>query len=511
MKSMARYHDSPVKPDHCQQALLFHGRWSFLFPVSHEFDHYRSPLETRYASEAMQGLWSDGHRFRIWRRLWLALAESEKSLGLDISESQVQAMAAHLDDIDYETAAEYERKLRHDVMAHVHTFGEAAPEARGIIHLGATSQFVNCNAELLILRDAMRLLATKTVSVISALGQFAEQWKALPTLGFTHYQPAQPVTVGRRAVTWAQDFWLGLEDLEFRIDSLRFRGVRGATGTQASFLALFDGDESKVDELDRLVTQRMGWPEDKRLPVTGQTYPRIVDAQITSCLAAMAAAVHKCATDIRLLANRKEIEEPFGKKQIGSSAMPYKRNPMRCERACGMARFVMTLASSPLQTASTQWFERTLDDSANRRLVLPEAFLALDGCLDIMRDVLAGLVVYPETIRRNLEAELPFMASEELLMEAVRKGRDRQEVHEAIRQHAQDAAHRVKSEGADNDLIDRLRKEPLMEGIDLEALMEPGRYTGRSVSQVEQFNLEIVDPLSHRYASESLDAAELKV
>ncbi len=476
-----------------------------------EFELYRSPLETRYASRAMQQLWSDGHRFRTWRRLWLALAESEKALGLDITDSQVKAMADHLDDIDYATAAEYERKLRHDVMAHVHTFGEAAPEAHGIIHLGATSQFVNCNAELLILRDAMKLLATKVASVITALGTFADQWKSLPTLGFTHYQPAQPVTVGRRAITWAQDFWLALEDLEFRIESLRFRGVRGATGTQASFLALFDGDESKVDELDRLVTGQMGWPEDKRLPVTGQTYPRIVDAQITSCLAAMAAAVHKCATDIRLLANRKEIEEPFGKKQIGSSAMPYKRNPMRCERACGMARFVMTLAASPLQTASTQWFERTLDDSANRRLVLPEAFLALDGCLDIMRDVMAGLVVYPETIRRNLEAELPFMASEELLMEAVRMGRDRQEVHEAIRQHAQDAANRVKSEGADNDLIERLRDEPLMQGIDLEALLEPSRYTGRSVTQVDQFNRDIVRPVGERYSSEALEAAALKV
>ncbi|MDG2423764.1 MAG: adenylosuccinate lyase [Phycisphaerales bacterium] len=479
--------------------------------MSGEFDRYRSPLETRYASEAMQRLWSDGHRFRTWRRLWLALAESEKALGLDITDSQIQAMREHLDDIDYESAAKHEQRLRHDVMAHVHTFGEAAPEARGIIHLGATSQFVNCNAELLILRDAMQLLATKAASVIAALGQFATQWKDLPTLGFTHYQPAQPVTVGRRAITWAQDFWLGLEDLEFRIESLRFRGVRGATGTQASFLALFDGDESKVDELDRLVTRQMGWSEDRRLPVTGQTYPRIVDAQITSCLAAMSAAVHKCATDIRLLANRKEIEEPFGKKQIGSSAMPYKRNPMRCERACGMARFVMTLASSPLQTASTQWFERTLDDSANRRLVLPEAFLALDGCLDIMRDVLAGLVVYPETIRRNLEAELPFMASEELLMEAVRRGGDRQEVHEAIRQHAQDAANRVKSEGADNDLIERLRKEPLMDGIDLEALLDPARYIGRSSSQVDQFNDKIVGPISQRYAPEALDEAALKV
>ena len=459
----------------------------------------------------MQGLWSDAHRFGIWRRLWLALAESQKQLGLDISEEQLKGIRDNLDNIDFEVAAAHEKRLRHDVMAHVHTLGDLAPEARGIIHLGATSQFVNCNAELLILREAMGLIAAKTAALIVALGRFADEWKQLPTLGFTHYQPAQPVTVGKRAVTWAQDFWLGLEDLEFRINALRFRGVRGATGTQASFLALFDGDESKVDALDELVTAKMDWPTQQRLPVTGQTYPRIVDAQITGSMAVIAAAVHKTATDIRLLANRKEIEEPFGTSQIGSSAMPYKRNPMRCERACGMSRFVMTLASSPLQTASTQWFERTLDDSANRRLVLPEAFLALDGCLDIMRDVLSGLMVYPETIRRNLDAELPFMASEELLMEAVRLGRDRQEVHEAIRQHAQLAAQRVKSEGASNDLIDRLRDEPLLDGVDLEEILEPGRYIGRSISQDDAFNADVTRSVEARYASEQLEEADLHV
>ncbi len=479
--------------------------------MSDDFNRYRSPLETRYASDAMQGLWSDAHRFGIWRRLWLALAESQKQLGLDISEEQLKGIRDNLDNIDFEVAAAHEKRLRHDVMAHVHTLGDLAPEARGIIHLGATSQFVNCNAELLILREAMGLIAAKTAALIVALGRFADEWKQLPTLGFTHYQPAQPVTVGKRAVTWAQDFWLGLEDLEFRINALRFRGVRGATGTQASFLALFDGDESKVDALDELVTAKMDWPTQQRLPVTGQTYPRIVDAQITGSMAVIAAAVHKTATDIRLLANRKEIEEPFGTSQIGSSAMPYKRNPMRCERACGMSRFVMTLASSPLQTASTQWFERTLDDSANRRLVLPEAFLALDGCLDIMRDVLSGLMVYPETIRRNLDAELPFMASEELLMEAVRLGRDRQEVHEAIRQHAQLAAQRVKSEGASNDLIDRLRDEPLLDGVDLEEILEPGRYIGRSISQVDAFNADVTRSVEARYASEQLEEADLHV
>ena len=316
------------------------------------------------------------------------------------------------------------------------------------------------------------------------------------------------VTYGKRAVTWAQDFWLGLEDLEFRIDSLRFRGVRGATGTQASFLALFDGDDTKVDALDELVTSKMHWPTQQRLPVTGQTYPRIVDAQITASIAVIAAAVHKTATDIRLLANRKEIEEPFGTSQIGSSAMPYKRNPMRCERACGMSRFVMTLASSPLQTASTQWFERT------GRLRQSEAFARgtwrWTGA-DIMRDVLGGLVVYPETIRRNLDAELPFMASEELLMEAVRLGQDRQEVHEAIRQHAQLAAQRVKSEGASNDLIDRLRDEPLLDGIDLDEILEPGRYVGRSIAQVDAFNEDVVRSVQGRYATDQLEEADLHV
>ncbi len=479
--------------------------------MSEDFSRYRSPLEARYASPTMQSLWSDQHRIGLWRRLWLALAESQMELGLPVTPDQVQAIRDHLDDIDFAAAADHERRLRHDVMAHVLTLGDAAPEARGIIHLGATSQFVNCNAELLILREALGVIAAKTAAIITALGRFAETWKDLPTLGFTHYQPAQPVTVGRRAITWAQDFCLALEDLEFRQARLRFRGIRGATGTQASFLSLFDGDAGKVDALDRLVTEKAGWPADLRLAVTGQTYPRLVDAQVVNALAVVAAAIHKTATDIRLLANRKELEEPFGDAQIGSSAMPYKRNPMRCERACGMARFVMSMCSSPLQTASTQWFERTLDDSANRRLVLPESFLALDGCLDIMRDVVGGLLVYPETIRRNLAAELPFMASEDLLMEAVRAGQDRQEVHEAIRQHAQDAAARVKSEGADNDLMDRLAHEPLLSDIDLSSVLDPRRFTGRSVQQVDEFLTTVIAPLEARYAEADLAAATLHV
>ncbi|MCP4758594.1 MAG: adenylosuccinate lyase [Planctomycetes bacterium] len=434
----------------------------------------------------MQSLWSDTHRFGIWRRLWLALAESEQELGLDISDTQLAAMRSHLDDIDLDAARTYERKLRHDVMAHVHAWGDAIPEARGIIHLGATSQFVNCNTELILIRDAIEIVAAKTAGLILALCNFADTWKDLPTLGATHYQPAQPVTVGRRAASWAQDLWLGLEDLEHRLESLRFRGVRGATGSQASFMTLFDGDAEKVESLDQLVTERMGWPADRRFLVTGQTYPRVVDAQVLASLAAVAAAAHKCATDIRLLAGVRELEEPFEKNQIGSSAMAYKRNPMRCERACGMARFVMTLSASPLQTASVQWLERTLDDSSNRRLVLPEAFLALDGLLDVMRNVADGLIVRPAIVEARLRAELPFMATEDLMMAAVKRGADRQEAHEIVRQHAMAAAEALK-EGAENDLLERLAGEACFSGIDLKGVLDPNRYVGTCPTQVSRF------------------------
>jgi len=397
-------------------------------------------------------------------------------------------------------------------MAHVHALGDVAPSARSIIHWGATSQFVNCNTELLQMRDAMRLVATKLARLIDALGHFAKMFRSLPTLGFTHYQPAQPVTVGKRATLWAQDFALALEEVEFRLETLRFRGVKGATGTQASFLALFAGDHGKVEELDRLVTQKMGWPVNSRFSVTGQTYPRVVDAQVISSLAVVAAGIHKACNDIRLLANRKELEEPFEKKQIGSSAMPYKRNPMRCERATGLARFVMTQVHSPLDTAATQWMERTLDDSANRRLVLPETFLALDAALDIMQNVFSGLVVYEATIRANLLAELPFMASENLMMAAVKHGADRQEAHEVIRQHSQDAAQRVKREGAANDLLERLRNEPMFAKVDLVSVMDPTSFVGRAPEQVDAFIAEVVEPIRARYAEAlSAKAAELKV
>lgn len=470
---------------------------------------YQSPLETRYASADMRAIWSAQRKFSTWRRIWLAVAESQQALGLAITDEQIAELRAHLDDIDFTRAAEHEKKLRHDVMAHVHTLGEVAPAARPIIHLGMTSQDVGCNTDLIQLRDALQLIAVKTARVIDALGAFAIEWRDEPTLGFTHYQPAQPTTVGKRATLWAYDFALALEEIEHRLDTLRFKGVRGATGTQASFLALFDGDERKVEQLDRLVAEKLDWPPDMRFSVVGQTYPRVVDAQVLSTLAVIAAAAHKCATDLRLLANRKEIEEPFEPAQIGSSAMPYKRNPMRCERACAMARFVMNLAPNALQTAATQWLERTLDDSANRRLSLPEAFLALDGVLDVMHNVCTsggGLIVYEKTIRANLMAELPFMATENILMAAVQHGADRQEAHETIRAHSQLAATRVKEEGGPNDLLERLREEPLFREIDLDAVLDPHTYVGRAPEQVDRFIAEVVEPIRASYA-EALKSA----
>lgn len=471
---------------------------------------YRSPLSARYASAAMQSIWSDQRKFSTWRRLWLALAESEQELGLDITPSQIDSMRAHLDDINFDAAQTYERSLRHDVMAHVHAWGDQIPDAKGIIHLGATSQFVNCNTELVLLRDAIELISAKTAGVILALCTFAEKWKDLPTLGATHYQPAQPITVGRRAATWAQDLWLALEDLEHRLDTLRFRGVRGATGSQASFMALFDHDADKVESLDLLVTKRMGWAAEDRYPVTGQTYPRIVDAQILAALANVAAATHKCATDIRLLAGVKELEEPFESNQIGSSAMAYKRNPMRCERACGMARFVMTLAASPLQTAAVQWLERTLDDSSNRRLVLPEAFLALDGVLDVMRNVADGLIVRPAIVEARLRAELPFMATENIMMAAVKQGADRQEAHEAVRQHSVAAAEVVKS-GGENDLLERLGGDPMFSDLDLSDVLDPSRYVGTCPEQVTRFIEAVAEPVRNRWKDRLSDAVDLGI
>jgi adenylosuccinate lyase len=462
---------------------------------------YESPLSTRNASAEMQAVWSPHRKFSTWRRLWLALAEAEKQLGLPISDAQIAELRAHLDDINYDTAATYEKKLRHDVMAHVHALGEQAPAAKPIIHLGATSQYVNCNTELLQIRDALTLVANKVAAAIIALGDFARRYRDLPTLAFTHYQSAQPTTVGKRATLWAHDLSLALEEVEHRLDSLRFRGVKGTTGTQASFLELFEGDHAKVDELDRLVTEKMGWPAapEKRFAVTGQTYPRVVDGLVVSSLAAVAAVSQKFATDIRLLANRKEVEEPFEAEQIGSSAMAYKRNPMRCERICGLSRFVIGQTQINFTVAAEQWFERTLDDSSTRRLSLPEPFLAIDGVLDLVNNVAAGLVVYDKTIAANLRAELPFMATENIMMAAVKGGADRQEVHEVIRQLSQAAAQRVKSEGEANDLLERLKEHPAFAGIDLEAALDPSKFVGRAPQQVDAFLEQVVEPIRGRY------------
>jgi len=469
--------------------------------VSH--DIYESPLATRNASAPMLALFSPRHKFGLWRRLWLELARAQRELGLDrITPSALQQMERAVDQIDFEAAAAWEKRLRHDVMAHIHTFAEAAPAAREIIHLGATSQYVVDNADLIIMRDAMTLLAGRLAATIDALGRFALKWKDLPTLGYTHFQPAQLTTVGKRAALWAGDFVLDLEEIEHRIAALKFRGVKGTTGTQASFLALFDGDHAKVQALDRMVTQKFGF--DQSFSVTGQTYPRKVDAQVVCTLAGIAASVHKFCNDIRLLAGLKQIEEPAEEEQIGSSAMAYKRNPMRCERATGLARFVISLVSSPLQTAAEQWLERTLDDSANKRLSIPEAFLAIDGCLMLVCNVARGLVVYPQAIAAAVAAELPFMATEEILMAAVRAGGDRQDLHERLRRHSLAAGQAVKQQGQPNDLLRLLAEDPAFGGIELTKVINPDRFIGRAPQQVEQFVVDIVAPITQRYA-EQLD------
>ncbi len=459
----------------------------------------------------MLRLFSPQHKFSLWRRLWLELARCERQLGVSrISESALREMEGKIDAIDFERAADWEKRLRHDVMAHVHTFEEAAPAAKGIIHLGATSQYVVDNADLIIMRDGMKLLCRRLANAIDALADFAMQWKDLPTLGYTHYQPAQLTTVGKRATLWAQDLVLDLEELEYRIATLRFRGVKGTTGTQASFLALFDGDHGKCDELDRMVTRAFGFEES--FSVTGQTYPRKVDAQIVSSLAGIAASVHRFCNDIRLLAGMKQVEEPFEAEQVGSSAMAYKRNPMRCERATGLARFVISLSTSPLQTAAEQWFERTLDDSSNKRLAVPEPFLAIDGCLQIVINVARGLVVYPKVIESAVMAELPFMATEEILMAAARReGGDRQELHEKIRQHSLAAAERVKLHGEKNDLLERLARDKSFSGLTLSEVINPARFIGRAPEQVENFTHLIILPIRRRYKKQLGEGGDLKV
>ncbi|NLG25459.1 MAG: adenylosuccinate lyase [Clostridiales bacterium] len=458
-------------------------------------DTYVSPLSGRYASCEMQRIFSPDYKFSAWRRLWVALAESEMELGLPIAPHQVAQMKEHLTDIDYAAARRYEEKVRHDVMAHVLTYGDACPDARPIIHLGATSCYVTDNADILMLRDAMALVRAKAIEVIRRLRPFAAQYRDLPTLGYTHLQPAQPVTVGKRACLWLQDLLMDIAELDDAAAAVKLLGNKGTTGTQASFVELFEGDGAKADALEQMIAQKLGM--DAVFPVSGQTYPRKLDHRLLSSLSSLAQSAYKFAQDLRLLQSMREIEEPFEKDQIGSSAMAYKRNPMRSERICALARHVMALTQNAAMTASVQWFERTLDDSANRRLSLPEAFLAADGMLELYANVADGLVVYPKMIERNLREQLPFMATENILMAAVKAGGDRQELHERIRVHSQAAAARVKGEGLPNDLTLRIAGDPAfgLSAEHLDQLLDARRYVGRAPEQVDRFLIEHVDPV----------------
>lgn len=456
----------------------------------------------------MSEIWSEQRKFSTWRRLWIALAEAEAEMGLPISQAQLDELRAHVGDIDWAAAEAYEKKLRHDVMAHVHTYGDAAPSARGIIHWGATSCYVTDNTDVLLIRDSLRLVLARLLDVMRALADAAKTYRALPCLAFTHLQPAQPTTLGKRMCLWLYDLILDLEDLEHRLALLRTRGLKGTTGTQASFYALFHNDSEKVRRLEALVNEKIGF--ESSFAVTGQTYPRKLDSQVLDVLSGVAQSAHKMATDLRILAHRKECEEPFEKNQIGSSAMAYKRNPMRSERICSLARFVMSLQTSPPMTTATQWFERTLDDSANRRLVLPQAFLAIDAVLILYRNVVDGMAVYPKVIEKNLRAELPFMATENIMMEAVAKGGDRQDLHERIRCHSQAAAAVVKQEGGENDLMARLASDPAFAQVDLDAALEPSRYVGRAPEQVDEFLNEVAMPFFKRYADLSAEAEDVR-
>ncbi|OHB78981.1 MAG: adenylosuccinate lyase [Planctomycetes bacterium RBG_16_55_9] len=477
--------------------------------MTNEHNVYTSPLVERNASKEMAELFGAQRKFSTWRRLWLELAKAQKKLGLEITEGQIRQMARHLDDIDFKKAARYEKEFRHDVMAHVYTFADAAPKAAPIIHLGATSCYVGDNADLIIMREALQIIAGKLAAVIDLLSQFAKKYRSMPTLGYTHYQPAQLTTVGKRATLWCYEFVMDLQEVEHRLETLPFRGVKGTTGTQASFLELFDGNHSKVKQLDKAVAAAFGFKN--ICAVTGQTYQRKIDALVVNTLASVAQSAHKMCNDIRLLANLKEIEEPFESSQIGSSAMPYKRNPMRCERTTALSRFVLSLASSPQMTASEQWLERTLDDSANRRIVIPEAFLAVDGILQILLNVTGGLVVYPRVIAARVAAELPFMASENILMAAVKAGGNRQELHEKIRLHSQAAAAQVKNLGKPNDLVGRLRADIAFAKVNLDKVLNPDAYVGRAPQQVDEFIRDVVTPIRKKYHKELTQKVELKV
>ena len=458
-------------------------------------DRYVSPLSERYASKEMQYIFSPDMKFRTWRKLWIALAETERELGLNITQEQIDEMKAHADDINYDVAKERERQVRHDVMSHVYAFGVQCPKAKGIIHLGATSCYVGDNTDIIVMTEALKLVRKKLVNVIAELSKFAAQYKDQPTLAFTHFQPAQPTTVGKRATLWTQEFLMDLEDLEYVLSTMKLLGSKGTTGTQASFLELFDGDQETIDKIDPMIAEKMGFKN--CYPVSGQTYSRKVDTRVLNILAGIAASAHKMSNDIRLLQHLKEVEEPFEKSQIGSSAMAYKRNPMRSERIASLSRYVMVDALNPEITSATQWFERTLDDSANKRLSIPEGFLAIDGILDLCLNVVDGLVVYPKVIEKHMMAELPFMATENIMMDAVKAGGDRQELHERIRELSMEAGRTVKVEGKDNDLLERIAADPAFNLTieELQKSMEPSRYVGRAKEQTTAFITKTVQPV----------------
>ena len=458
-------------------------------------DRYQSPLSERYASKEMQYIFSPDMKFRTWRKLWIALAETEKELGLNITEEQIEELKAHADDINYDVAKEREKIVRHDVMSHVYAYGVQCPKAKGIIHLGATSCYVGDNTDIIVMTEALKLVQKKLVNVIAELAKFADEYKELPTLAFTHFQPAQPTTVGKRATLWMQEFLMDLEDLNYVLSTMKLLGSKGTTGTQASFLELFDGDHETINKIDPMIAKKMGFKE--CYPVSGQTYSRKVDTRVLNVLAGIAASAHKFSNDIRLLQHLKEVEEPFEKTQIGSSAMAYKRNPMRSERIASLSRFVMVDAMNPAITSATQWFERTLDDSANKRLSIPEGFLAIDGILDLCLNVVDGLVVYPKVIEKRLRAELPFMATENIMMDAVKAGGDRQELHEKIRTLSMEAGRNVKEKGLDNNLLELIAADPAfnMSLEDLQKTMDPAKYTGRAKEQVSAFLTKVVNPV----------------
>ena len=474
-------------------------------------DRYDSPLSGRYASKEMQYIFSQDKKFTTWRRLWIALAEAERELGLNITEEQIAELKEHVNDINYDVAVAREKKVRHDVMSHVYAYGVQCPKAKGIIHLGATSCYVGDNTDIIIMTEGLKLVKKKLLNVMSKLADFAEKYKALPTLAFTHFQPAQPTTVGKRATLWLMELKLDYDDVCYMIDSMKLLGSKGTTGTQASFLELFDGDHEKIKKIDKLIAEKMGFTD--CFPVSGQTYSRKVDSRVLNVLAGIASSAHKFSNDIRLLQHLKEVEEPFEKSQIGSSAMAYKRNPMRSERIASLSRYVMSDLMNPYITAATQWFERTLDDSANKRLSVPEAFLAIDGILDLYMNVADGLVVYEKVIEKHIMAELPFMATENIMMDAVKRGGDRQELHEKIRTLSMEAGRNVKERGLDNNLLELIAAEPSFD-ITLEELkkqMEPSKYTGRSKEQVEDFLKEVIRPILEENKAELGLEAEINV